>query len=276
MGIEWPLILFTILGGAGAGLLAFSGVSEFFGASKKVRFIAIIFALILYVIGGCLSLLHLGNPANFMSAATNLFSFSPISLELIFLGLGVIVGIIYLVVVNREGTASKAVGVAAIIVGAIFCYTSGHGYEIIAIRPAWASPALTFSYATSALTVGGFLFLCLQAALKDEADSIKKVGMVVLVVAVLETILYAAYAATAPVGDNAMLVWVGAVVVGGIIAVVAGLLVFMKGNAPMAYVGAIAAIVGAISLRAVMWLAAAPYIPSFFDLASQSRGLFPF
>jgi len=276
MGIEWPLTLFTIVAGTGAATLAFAGIGEFFGAGKKARFFAAIFALILLIAGGCISLLHLGNPVNFMSAATNLFSFSPISLELIFLGLGVIVAVIYLVVVNREGSASKIVGICGIVVGALFCYFSGHGYEVIAARPAWATPTLTLSYAFSALTIGGFLFLCLQAIFKDDAASIKKVGLIVLIVAVLMTILYIAYGALSPIGDNAMLFWVGAVVVGGVISVAAGVLVWMKSNVPMIYVGILAALIGGIAFRAVMWLAGSMYLPGFFDLASQSRGLFPF
>ncbi|MDR1185327.1 MAG: dimethyl sulfoxide reductase anchor subunit [Coriobacteriales bacterium] len=276
MGIEWPLTLFTIVAGSGAGILAFAGVSEFFGASKKARFIAAILSLILLVVGGCLSLLHLGNPVNFMAAATNLFSFSPISMELIFLGLGVIIAIIYLVLVNRESTASKALGVCGIIVGVIFCYASGHGYEVIDARPAWASPMTTFSYMLSALTIGGFLFLCLQVAFKDESASIKKVGFVVLIAAVLETIVYIAYGALSPIGENALLFWIGAVIVGGVIAAVAGLLVYLKNNVTMIYVGIIAALVGGIAFRAVMWLSGSLEIADFFDIAANSRGLFPF
>ncbi|MCL1847660.1 MAG: dimethyl sulfoxide reductase anchor subunit [Coriobacteriia bacterium] len=276
MGIEWPLVLFTVFAGAGAGVLAFAGLGEFLGAGKKARFIASILALVLLVVGGCLSLLHLGNASNFMAAATNLFSFSPISLELIFLGLGVVVAIIYLVLVNRESSASKALGVIGIVIGVLFCYASGHGYEVIAVRPAWSTPALTFSYALSALALGGFLFLALQMLFKDEATSVKKMAMVVLVVAALETILYVAYGALAPLGESAAIFWVGAVIVGGVVAVVAGVLAWMKNNAGMAWIGLLTVLIGAIAFRAVMWLAGSMLIPSFFDLAANSRGLFPF
>jgi anaerobic dimethyl sulfoxide reductase subunit C (anchor subunit) len=275
MGIEWSLVLFTIIAGAGGGILAFAGISEFFGAAQKPRFIAAILALALLIVGGLLSLLHLGNPGNFMQAATNLFSFSPISLELIFLGLGVIVAIIYLVVVNRAGSASKILGVCGIVVGILFVYVSGHGYEVIDIRPAWATPTLTLSYALSALTVGGFLFLALQVVFKDEAEAIKKVSLIVLVVAVLQTILYIAYGAMAPLGDSAALFWIGAVVVGGVVAAVAALLVWMKQRDVMVYPGVLAALIGGIAFRVVMWLAGSAYLPSFFDLAANNRGWWP-
>jgi len=269
------LILFTIVAGTGAGVLAFAGIGEFFGTSKKARFVAAIAALILFVVGGLLSLLHLGNPANFMQAAANLFSFSPISMELIFLGLGVIVAIIYLVVVNREGVASKALGVCGIIVGVLFAYFSGHGYEVIAIRPAWATPVLTLSYMLSALTIGGFLFLVFQVIFKDEKAAIKKVALVVTIVAALSLILYIVYGATAPLGDNAALFWGGAVVVGAI-AAIAGLLAYMRNMDAMVYVGVLAALIGGIAFRAVMWLAGSAFLPNFFDVAAHSRSLFPF
>ncbi|MDR1015238.1 MAG: dimethyl sulfoxide reductase anchor subunit [Coriobacteriales bacterium] len=276
MAVEWPLLLFTIIAGAGAGILAFAGLGEFLGASRKSRFVAAIISLTLLVVGGLASLPHLENPANFMSAATNLFSFSPISLELIFLGLCAIVAIVYLVVVNREGSASKTVGIIGIVCGVVFAYVSGHGYEVIAVRAAWATPALTLSYLLSALTLGGFLFLTMQVALKDDATCAKKLVLVVLVVAALQTVLYVVYAATAPLEGAAMIMWLGGVVVGGVIAVVAGLLVWMKNMGTMVYLGALAALIGGISFRVVMWLAAAPYIPGFFDLAAQNGGLFPF
>jgi anaerobic dimethyl sulfoxide reductase subunit C (anchor subunit) len=276
MAVEWPLLLFTIIAGAGAGILAFAGLGEFLGTSRKSRFVATIASLALLVVGGLASLLHLANPANFMAAATNLFSFSPISLELIFLGLCAVVAIVYLVVVNREGSAPKIVGAIGIISGIAFAYVSGHGYEVIAIRAAWATPALTLSYLLSALTLGGFLFLIVQVVLKDDATCVKKVALVVLVVAALQTVLYVVYAATTPLEGAAMIMWFGGVVVGGVIAVVAGLLVWMKNMDTMVYLGALAALIGGISFRAVMWLAAIPYIPGFFDLAAQNGGLFPF
>ncbi|MDR2721645.1 MAG: dimethyl sulfoxide reductase anchor subunit, partial [Coriobacteriaceae bacterium] len=237
VGIEWPLILFTVFAGAGAGVLVFAGVAEFFDASKKSRYIAAIVAIILLVIGGCFSLLHLGNPGNFMAAAANIFSFSPISLELIFLGLAVLVALIYLVLVNRESSAAKILGIIGIVVGLCFAYFSGHGYQVIEARPAWATPLLTFSYALSALAMGGFIFLAIQAIFKDEMASIKRIALIVLIVAVLTALAYLAYAATTSVGSAAALLWIGAVVIGGLGGVGAALYAYMKGNISMIYLG---------------------------------------
>jgi len=276
MSIEWPLVLFTIFAGSGAGVLAFAGVGEFFGTSKKVRSFAAIAALVLLIVGGLFSLLHLGNPGNFMAAATNVFSFSPISLELIFLGLGVIIALIYLVVINREGMASKILGICGIIIGVLFAYFSGHIYEIVAIRPAWAVPTLSFTYMLSALTIGGFLLLTFQILLKDEKDSVKKIALVVLIVAVLTVIMYIIYGVIAPIGDNAALFWIVAVAIGGLVAVIAGLLVYMKNMNAMVYVGILTAIAGGVAFRAVMWLSGSAFVPNLFDIAQNARNLFPF
>ena len=278
MAVEWSLLLFTVIAGAGAGMLAFAGAGEFLGASKKARFISAIIAVVLMVAGGCVSLLHLGNPINFMAAATNLLSFSPISLELIFLGLGVIVAVVYIVLVNRESNASKILGGIAIVIGAIFAYVSGHGYEVIAVKFAWATPTLTLSYLLSALTLGGFLFLALQVAFKDEEVSIKKIALVALIVAALSTILYAGYGIAAPLGDNAILFWIGSFVVGGLITLAAAVLLYlrMKNIQVLVYVGLATALIGGIIFRAVMWLAGSTYILNFFDLGLNNRSLWPF
>ncbi|MCL1890728.1 MAG: dimethyl sulfoxide reductase anchor subunit [Coriobacteriia bacterium] len=276
MGIEWSLVLFTVIAGAGAGLLVFAGLGEFFGASRKVRFMAAIIAIILLIVGGCASVLHLGNPANIMAAAFNLGSFSPISLELIFLGLSAIVAFVYLFVINREGGLSKIIGAIGIVVGIIFMYVSGHGYEVIETRPAWSTPVLSLSYLLTSLTLGGFLFLALQIWFKDEADAIKKTALIVLVVAVLEAIALVLYGLTAPLGNVALVFWCGAVLIGGVIAVLAAWMAYSKASLSMALLGILAVLVGGVTFRIVMWLAGSAYTPDLFELASGSRGLFPF
>jgi anaerobic dimethyl sulfoxide reductase subunit C (anchor subunit) len=276
MAIQWPLVLFTLIAGAGAGMLTCAGLGEFLGASKKTRFVAAIIALVLFVVGGIASILHLGQPASVMAAAANLGSFSPISLELIFLGLSALVALIYIFVVNREGGASKIVGIIGVVVGIIFMYVSGHGYEVITARPAWANPALSLGYLFTSLTLGGFCFLALQAIFKDEADSFKKAALIVAVVAALATIALAVYGFSAPLGESAVLFWICAVVVGGVLSVVAGVVAFMKENSAMAYLGVLTALVGGLAFRIIMWMIASPTVPNLFDIASQNRGLFPF
>jgi anaerobic dimethyl sulfoxide reductase subunit C (anchor subunit) len=277
METQWPLVIFTLLVGTGAGTLVFAGISEFFGSKKEIRFVAAIIALALLVLGGIASVLHLGHPANVMAAAGMIFSGSPISMELLFLGLTVIVAIAYIVVVKREGPASKGVGVAAIVVSLLVAYVCGHGYEVIGSRPGWATPALSFAYCSSGLTIGGFLFLSLAVILKEEAVAIKKLAIIAVIVAVIETIAYSAYGLAAPLGDNALLFWGGAVIVGGAVAAIAGIALFARQSLGLlSCVGLAAAFIGGIAFRVLMWALGSPALPNAFDLAANSRGLFPF
>jgi len=276
MAIQWPLLLFTLIAGAGAALMAFAGLGEFIGSSKKARFVSLIIALILLVVGGVLSIFHLGQPANVMNAATNIGSFSPISLELLFVGICVVIAIIYLIIVNRGGVAAKVFGVLGIVFGVIFMYVTGHGYSVILSRPAWDNPVLALTYLFTSLTLGGFCWLIMQSAFKDEDAVIKKNALVVFFAAIIETVLLLVYGAMAPLGSSVVLFWICAFVVGGVIAAAAGIFVYLKKTIPLIYVGAIAALVGGIVFRAVMWMAGTGYLPNLFDVAINNRGLYPF
>ena len=93
MDIQWPLVLFSLIAGTGGSLFAFVALSELVGGKGKTRFAATVTALVLIVVGGCLSMLHLASPQNAFAALTNIFSFSGISIELMLLGLLLVCGI---------------------------------------------------------------------------------------------------------------------------------------------------------------------------------------
>jgi len=222
--------------------------------------------------------LHLGNPGNVMAAAAHIGSGSPISLELLFLGVCVVVAVVYLVVVNREGTPPKATGVVGIVAGLVLAYVLGHGYEVVAARPVWATPALGLSYLLSGLTLGGLAVLSVSAALKDDDAAVKKLALIVAVAAVLEAVAFAVFGAgaTGAMAGNEALFWGGAFVVGGLAAAACAAAVYAKpGLAALAYVGLLAAVIGGVCFRLFMWLTGTSDIPNLFDLAADTRGLFP-
>ena len=119
MAIQWPLVLFSLLAGAGGAMLAFAGLSQLLGGSRTVRRRAVWCALALFVIGGLCSVAHLASPLNAISAVTNLLSFSGISIELMLLGASFIAGAAYLVLTREEGRdgAVRVVAVLAVIFG---------------------------------------------------------------------------------------------------------------------------------------------------------------
>ncbi|MDR2109268.1 MAG: dimethyl sulfoxide reductase anchor subunit [Coriobacteriales bacterium] len=281
MEIQWPLVLFSLLAGTGAGTLVFIGISELTNTAAKARGIAAWVAAGLIVVGGLASIAHLGKPDHVMNAVSNLGSFSGISIELIFIGVSFVVAVIYAVLVRREGSeaARKAVGVIAAVIGLLFCWALGSSY-VIASRPLWAVQTLPLSYFGSGLASGGFLFLALAAAFKSEAAELKKLGLFALIVAAIELIAFVAYGALsgAPaIADNALLFWGGAVVVGAVVPVISGYLIYRNAEkTTLVYAGLVGALVGGVAFRALMWVLGSGYLSSFFDVAANSRGLYPF
>ncbi|MCI8367644.1 MAG: dimethyl sulfoxide reductase anchor subunit, partial [Eggerthellaceae bacterium] len=132
MEIQWSLLLFSALAGAGGSLLAFTGIAELMGKAPKAKKQMLAIVLVLVIAGGLFSVLHLEQKANIMAAAANVFSFSAISMELIFVGLVAVMAIIYLVCAAREvsGGAVKAVAVISIVVGLLLGYVTGSGYQM--------------------------------------------------------------------------------------------------------------------------------------------------
>lgn len=280
MSIQWPLAIFTLLAGTGAGTMVFAGLGEILNIGAKTRRLAGWISVILIVVGGIASVFHLGNPANFMSAVVNLGSFSGISVELIMLAIATVVMVIYALVAKEEGSgAGKAMGVIALVVGLIFAFVLGSSYQLGA-RPAWDNVFLTISYFGSGLSMGGFVYLTLLAIKKEDAADIKKNALFVLIVAaigILAFLVYGVMVGEAAMVENGALFWVGVVVIGGIAPLVAGFAVWRDGKKnSFIYAGLVGAVVGGIALRALMWVLGNPAIHNLFEVASQNRGLYPF
>jgi anaerobic dimethyl sulfoxide reductase subunit C (anchor subunit) len=276
METQWPLVIFSLLAGGGAATLAFAGLGEFVGSSKKVRFIAGIVAVALMIVGGIAAVFHLGHPANVMSAVSNIFSFSGVSTELLLLALSVVAGIIYIFAVNRETTASKAIGVVGIVLAIAFAISTGRSY-LLAAQLAWNSVTLLLAYAISALAFGGFIYLSLAVALKDADETVKKLSIITLALAFLQLIAFIAYGAF--VGFDRVDIlsfWLGAVVAGSLLPIIAGgLLSFKTNTTAMAYLGLVAIFVGGIAIRVFMWAVGSGFL-NFFTTAGQNRGKFIF
>lgn len=269
MAIQWPLLIFSLLAGCGGVTLASAGVAELLGVAKKTRFVAVVVALVLLIVGGCASVLHLAQPANIMAAAANIFSFSGISVELIMLGLNVIVGAIYLVLVGRGGSASasKAVGVIGIVVGIVMAFVVGNGY-VMEAQPLWNTPLLPVAYLGSGLACGATLFASLMVARGEEAADIAKFAPVALAATVIEAVAFLAYGAVIGFACDAAVYWGGAIVVGCAGAIACAV---VARKTPAAWYGSCAcALVGGIAIRAVMWMIGTGFIAGFATAASRT------
>lgn len=278
MAIQWPLVLFSLLAGAGGAMLAFAGLSQLLGGSRTVRRRAVWCALALFVIGGLCSVAHLASPLNAISAVTNLLSFSGISIELMLLGASFIAGAVYLVLTREEGRdgAVRVVAVLAVIFGVAIGFFCGHGYVIDA-QPTWSTETLPLAYLGTSLALGAFAYALVAAATKtpaDKAASAEELGgklwPAVLVCAVVDAVgilAYGLFLGLDAVAAQGVLFWGGAVacgVVGVLACAIAGMTALAaKAPAALAVAGVACAAIGGMALRMLMWACATGYLNLF-------------
>lgn len=253
MEIQWSLLLFSALAGAGGSLLAFTGLAELMGKAPKAKKSILAIVLVLVVAGGLFSVLHLEQKANIMAAAANVFSFSAISMELIFVGLVAVVAIVYLVCASREvaGTAIKAVAVIGIVVGLLLGYVTGSGYQMGAM-PFWNTPALPLAYLGTDLALGAAIYGALACRDEDQGNI---PAVFSLAGAVCSLVLCLAYGAVTGFAIDPTLYWAGVIVLGGLAnAVVAAVAVKKPASTGLYAAAVVFACIASVCLRAYMWL----------------------
>lgn len=267
MEIQWPLVIFSLFAGCGGAALAFVGLSEVLAIGRKARVPVVAVALGLLVVGGLASVLHLGQPANIMAAAANIFSFSGISVELIMLGINVIVAIVYLVLVrNDTASATKIVGIIGIVTGLLLAFVVGNGYVMMA-QPLWNTPALPFGYLGSGLAMGGALFASVMVITKADAGEMKKITPFVLGAGIIQVIAFLAYGTVIGFAVDPLLFWGGAIVVGSVGTIVCAAFIPKMSN--LAYAMLVCAFIGGICFRALMWLVGSGYLDLFGAAAAH-------
>lgn len=272
MDIEWALVLFSLIGGAGGAVLAFAGIGEFVNpVNGKERMKIVIAAMVLMAVGGICATFHLQAPANFMAVLPHLLSFSAISIEaLLMMGLFAC-AIGYLVGITKENAGlTKGFGAACIVLGFMFAFFSGEGYMIEA-REGWNSIFVPLSYFASSLAAGGFIYV----GLNSEVEVQKAIGMTILVLGVLAAAFSAGYGMhTSGIVDSTGLAYAGIAVAGGVVAAVAGYFVaFKQQTGVWVWVGLAGALVCGLCVRMLMWTAGVGFFDAF-DLAVNARGLY--
>ncbi len=259
MDIQWPLVLFAVLNGAGGWLIAFTAVNEFTGKSKsdKVRFIALVIGIVLVVVAGICSAFHLTHPDRIMGALSH--PTSGIFTEALLTGLLALAAIIYVVLTKRDASASAIKGLAAVsgVLGVILPFATGMSY-MMAARPTWDTIAFPLACLATTAISGAAIYLLLQAMYEsDNKDAIEFSGKMCVVTgaaAVVFAVLYVAVSGTMA-GSGAILFWLGTVIVGGVLPAVCGALV-KKGNSVAALAGAAVAgsLIGSLAFRCFMWI----------------------
>lgn len=273
MDVQIPLMLFGVLASIGSSLLAFASLAVFKAAERKGVGLAIAVSLALMVVGGICSVFHLGHPANFMAAVGHLGSLSGISLELIFLGVCVLAGLVLLVCVRRgnEG-ASKVFAVVSIVAALLLGFFLGHGYMVEA-RAGWNTMAMPLAFLFVGLVGGAFVFE-LIAKVPGDSDTGKLVNRCAAACAVLAFVASVVYAVqVSALAPDAVLVAALAALLGGVVPLACAVAGMRRRSAASVAVGALSACVAAFAIRIALFVAGVPFIDAFAQ-AIANRGLF--
>lgn len=258
MDIQWPLVFFTVLGGAGGWLIAIAAANEFLGKSDsaKVRKLSLIIGMVLVIMAGCASALHLTHPDRMMAALGH--PTSGIFTEALLTGLIVLASIIYLVLIKRDAskTSLKVIAVVAGILGLVLPFATGMSY-MMSSKPAWDTILFPLACFGTTATTGFTTYLVIQFA-ADDAEAARKwtctATVVAGIAAALLSVVYA-FSIGAATGAQAGLFWGGVIAVGCALPTVCA---FLAGKGRSGFALAIAALAGAYAgsfvFRCFMWL----------------------
>ncbi|MCB6526864.1 dimethyl sulfoxide reductase anchor subunit family protein [Eggerthella lenta] len=268
MEIQWALVLFTVISGAGAWLFACSMLGYLLKKDAAPSKMETIVAFVLVAVGGCMSVAHLSHVDRILEALNH--PTSGIFVEAAMIGVLCVILAVYFVLVVRGSSekARTAVGVLALLVGVVFTYACGSSYMMEG-RPAWNNVALPLAYFGTAASAGAGLNLLLKAVQKRDGAAVSFAGLLAVVGGALGLVLAAAFCISAgayvAAADNGAMAGTVALFV-ALAAVVACGAVALKQPKSALALGAIALVAGvaaATLLRVVMWLIGTPFMDFF-------------
>lgn len=266
MEIQWSLVLFTALSGAGAWLIAFAGIDTFRGLAKKTVFPAVVVGIALIIIGGIASATHLSHVDRIMAVLTH--PAPGIFMEALLLGIDVVVAAVFLVLHKRGASegAQKALGVVAIAMAVIFSYSCGSSY-MMASQLAWNTVALPLGYLGTAAATGAALWYLMCAVRKEDAAALSFAAVETIVAAVVALVCALAYGLISgtAMGDSSILFWVGVAVCGCIVPAICGFVGIKKsdGALSLAVVAVAGSMIGSVAYRVLMWTASVALMSLF-------------
>ena len=192
MEIQWSLVLFTALSGAGAWLVACAGLDAFKGLAKKTVVPAVVTGIVLIIVGGIASATHLSHVDRIMAVLAH--PAPGIFLEAVLLGIDVVVAVAFLVLYRRGASEGvlKGLGVVAVAMAAVFSYACGSSY-MMSSQLAWNTVALPLGYLGTALAAGTALWYLLCAARREEGAALSFAATETLVGAAAALVTSLAY-----------------------------------------------------------------------------------
>ena len=282
MELQWPLILFTTLTAWACGVFGGAGVLALKGAGKKSQAALTVASVVLLALGGIAVFFHLQHWERIFNGFGHITS--GITQELIAIVVFVVVAVAYFVSLRKSddgGTVPAALAWAAIAISVVLAAVCAHSYMMPA-RPAWNSVLEVASIVGAACLMGPATCAVVLAARGDDAAPC---GLPALAGSAVGAVCTAAYAAFmqmsggaftqvgnyfdpthptkamadvgAVAGDQAALLWLGAVVVGAIVPLACCALARKKGGAAswkaFGAVAVVAALAGSIFLRVAFY-----------------------
>lgn len=259
MDIQWSLVLFSTLAGAGAWLFFFLGINEVKGGLKneKTNIVTGVLSLVLLIGGGLFSVTHLSHPDRIMAALGH--PTSGIFMEALFIGLTCIAIAVYLVMLKR-GASASAVKVAAIIAAAIalmLTFVLGYSY-IIPARPLWNTILLPIAYMGTAVSLGAAVYLLAIRIGREGKESVSFAASLLIVSGIAALALSLAYGfVSGAIGaDHVLLLWIVVVVGSGLLPTICGFIAKNKVDQALVWsvIAIVGSLIGCIAFRCIMWL----------------------
>ena len=282
MELQWPLILFTTLTAWGCGVFGGADVLALKGAGKKSQQLLAILSCVLLAAGGIAVFFHLQHWERIFNGFGHITS--GITQELIAIVVFVVIAVAYFVMARKSddgGTLPKGMAWVAIAISVVLAAVCAHSYMMPA-RPAWDSVLEVLSIVGAACLLGPATCAVVLAAKGEDAAACGLPAVAGSAVGAACTAAYAAFIqmsagsfaevgnyfdpthptkamadAAATVGDQAPLLWLGAVVVGAAVPLACCVLAKKKGDAAgwklFGGVAVVAALIGAVCLRVAFY-----------------------
>ena len=273
MGIQWPLVFFTLLTGLGVSAFSCVAVTELLGVAESIRIQGAVTALVAIAMGGGFSLLHLSHPFRAYHVTRHLGT--GVGKEMVLMGLtgGLVFLYVIMLSIGLSGEATKVVASLGLISGVLMAFEMGAIY-ILPARPVWNTWFWPFIYAASAAVTGLFAMMIWAAVFEDRVGptvvlGIAKAALISLISlggSILAYLIFLDKASYKEVkrsptrllaGDMASSFWAGVVLSG--LAVPIGVTVYIQSTTEphssitAGVIGFIAALIGGIAIRALMY-----------------------
>lgn len=269
MEIQWSLVIFTTLAGAGAWAYVAFCVCALRGLVRndRTKALACWTVLAMLVVGGLASVTHLSHPDRIMAVLAH--PTMGIFAEALFVGLLAIAVAAYLLAWKRGAGlgAQKAILAVGAVLAVLLTLMLGYSYMMEA-RPAWDTITLPLAYMFTASSGGVALFVVLAALGKEDDRTLKFAACLLIAAGALSAASALVYGfASGSLFAGAGVLWVVVVLCGAVVPLVAGYVVrstpaqaLMLGAAALVF-----SLIGCATFRCVMWVVGKA-VRNFFGL----------